>query len=425
MLRIIRLLLVCSLVVPFSSCSQNATPKADVVIWHWMTDRQTAFEKIAAQYEKETGVKVLFETYAPSEVYRDKVRAAASGKLLPEIYSPLGDKRELSSFINAGYVADLSADMQAGWKDMLFDKPLSQNTFTEGNEWKVKPGIYGVPIDVNAIMIYYNKDLFKQAGLDPENPPKTWDEFLVAGKKLRATGIQPFVSGFGEGWLIGVFANSYAWNMLGEQGILDTISGKIKYTDPRWLRVYQIFADMAKNDMFASGVATMVNKDAERTFATGKAAMALNGSWGVNVYFSMSPNLNYSVIMPPKIAVGKFPMKIFGGEGSSLNVNATSPNKDKAIAFLKWLTAKDQQIMLAQETKNIPSNKDAAVGLPDILKTFADNINNTFDSLPVSESWQVSNVINTDMQAIVIGEKTVDQAAEEIQAEKVRQLAAK
>ncbi|MCX5777951.1 MAG: extracellular solute-binding protein [Elusimicrobia bacterium] len=425
MLRIVRLLIACALLVPFTSCSQNISRKADVVIWHWMTDRQAAFEKIAAQYEKETKVSVLFETYAPSEVYRDKVRAAATGKLLPEIFSTLGDKREVSSFINAGYIADLSADMQTGWKSHLFDKPLSQNTFPEGNEWKVKPGIYGVPIDVSAIMIYYNKDLFKQAGLDPKNPPQTWEAFLEAGRKLRAAGIQPFASGFSEGWLIGVFANSYAWNMLGEQGILDTIKGTIKYTDPRWLKVYQVFADMAKHDMFASGIATMVNKDAERTFATGKAAMALNGSWGVNVYFSMNPNLNYGVMMPPKMSLGEYPMRIFGGEGSSLNVNATSPNKDKAIAFLKWMTAKEQQIQLAQETKNIPSNQEAAGGLSDILKIFAQNIKNTFESLPVSESWQVNNVINTDMQAIIIGEKTIDQAAAEIQAEKMRQSGAK
>ncbi|MEI8218976.1 MAG: hypothetical protein WCG51_08025, partial [Elusimicrobiota bacterium] len=104
---------------------------------------------------------------------------------------------------------------------------------------------------------------------------------------------------------------------------------------------------------------------------------------------------------------------------------ATAPNKDKAIAFLKWMTAKEQQIQLAQETKNIPSNQEAAGGLSDILKIFAQNIKNTFESLPVSESWQVNNVINTDMQAIIIGEKTIDQAAAEIQAEKMRQSGAK
>lgn len=405
--------------LPFASCSKQNTPKADVVVWHWMTDRQETFDKLAAKYEKETGVRVLFETYAPSDVYKDKVHAAAAGKLLPEIYSPLGDKRELASYINAGCIADLTDEMNKGWKEIFFEKPLLQNTYTEGNEWNVKPGIYGVPIDVNVMMLYYNKDLFKQAGLDPEKPPKTWEEFIGAGVKLRNAGIQPFVSGFGEGWLIGVFAASYEWNLLGKDGVLDTISGKLKYNDPRWISIFNLFDDMRKNNLYASGIATMLNKDAERAFATGQAAMALNGSWGVNVYFYMNPTLNYGIMMPPTLKGSKYPMLISGGEGSSLYINPMSPNKDKAIAFLKWLTSKGQQAFLAQETRNIPSNKNAGTDLSPVLKEFTKNIDNTFDPLSVTENWQVTNGLNIGLQAIIIGEKTPEQISEEIQKLKI------
>jgi ABC-type glycerol-3-phosphate transport system substrate-binding protein len=424
MQRFISLLVLCCL-IPLMSCSQQSSKKADVVIWHWMTDRQAAFDKLAQKYQQQTGIKVAFETYAPSEVYKDKVRAAASGKLLPEVFSPLGDKRETSSFINSGYIKDLTQSMESGWKNILFPKAVLQNSYTSDNEFGVKPGVYGVPIDVNAIMIYYNKDLFKQVGLDPETPPQTWEEFVAAGKKLRSAGIQPFVSGFGEGWLLGVFASSYEWNLLGKEGIIDTIHGKITYTDPRWVRIFSLFQDMKDSGMFASGIATMVNKDAERTFATGKAAMALNGSWGVNVYYGMNPNLNYGVMMPPKLKDAKFPMLIFGGEGSSLNINPNSPNADKAIAFLKWLTEKDQQVFLSQETRNIPVNKDCVQGLAPVLATFAANASNTFEPLPLIEDWQVTSAINTGLQAIIIGEKKPDQVAKDVQAEKERQQKAK
>lgn len=403
-----------ALCLPFFACSQNKAPKADVVIWHWMTDRQETFDKLAAKYEQETGVKVTFETYAPSDVYKDKVRAAASGKLLPEIYSPLGDKREIASYVNAGHVSDLTEEMNKGWKEVFFEKPLLQNTYPEGNEWNVKPGIYGVPIDVNVMMLYYNKTLFKQAELDPENPPKTWSEFIEAGIKLRKAGIQPFVSGFGEGWLIGVFAASYQWNILEKEGLLDTFNGKMKYNDPKWITIFSLFDEMKKNNLYASGIATMLNKDAERAFATGQAAIALNGSWGVNVYHSMNPNLDYGVMMPPKLKESKTPMLTSGGEGSSLFINPTSPNKDKAVAFLKWFTEKDQQSFLARETRNIPSNKYAGEDLAPVLKEFTSNINNTFDPLPATEHWQVTNGLNIGLQAIIIGEKTPAQIAEEI-----------
>ncbi|MDR1195668.1 MAG: extracellular solute-binding protein [Endomicrobium sp.] len=415
--------------VLFTGCNKESKQsKADVVIWHWMTDRQEAFESLAQQYYKETGVKVSFETYAPTDVYKNKISAAATADLLPDVFNPIADKKETASYINAGFIANLTEEMEKdGWKDSFFTKALTQNTFEAGNEWGVNPGIYAVPLDVNSLMVYYNKDLFSQVGLDPENPPKTWPEFIEAGKVLRAANIQPFTSGFGEGWLIGAFAQSYQWNLFGKDGVLDAIEGKIPYTDARWVKIFELFAEMRDNKLFASGIVTMVNKDAERSFATGKAAMAFNGSWGVNVYHSMAPNLNYGVMPPPALTEeqgAKYPLLMFGGEGSSLFVNDKSPNKQKAIDFLKWMTQIDPQVYLAKETLNIPSNKNAAGDLPPVLKVFSENIVNTFESLPKIESWQVTNFININLQSVIIGERTPAQAAKEVQGEKERQAKA-
>lgn len=406
------------------TASNNESKKNEdaVRIWHWMTDRQEAFEKLTDQYYKETGVRVVFETYAPSDVYKNKITAAASGHLLPDVFNPQSDKKELASYIKAGYIADLTDSMNDGWKNVFFEKSLIENSFEPNNEWGVKPGIYGVPLDVSSLMIYYNKDLFRQAGLDPENPPKTWPEFIAAGKKLREAGIQPFVSGFGEAWLIGAFAASYEWSILGKQGIIDTIDGKIPYTDNRWLKIFQLFEEMKNNKMFASGIVTMVNKDAERTFATGRAAMTFNGSWGINVYKSMNSSLNYGIMYPPSLPDAKYPLLVFGGDGSSMFVNGESPRKDKAIAFLKWFTQRPQQSFLAENTLNIPSNKESAQDLPEVLQEFSKSITKTFDSLPKLEAWQVTNYINLNLQSVIIGEKTPAKAVQEVQAEKLRQM---
>lgn len=414
----------CFAIFTFSGCSDSGE-KADtdvVKVWHWMTDRQEAFETLTKKYFDETGVKVVFETYAPTDVYKNKITAAASGHLLPDIYNPQSDKKELASYIKAGYIADLTDEMNTGWKDVFFEKSLIANSFEENNEWGVKPGIYGVPLDVSSLMIFYNKDLFAQAGLDPENPPKTWPEFIEAGKKLREAGIQPFVSGFGEAWLIGAFASSYQWSLFGKQGIIDTIDGKIPYTDSRWLEIFKLFEEMRNNKMFASGIVTMVNKDAERTFATGRAAMTFNGSWGINVYKSMNSNLNYGIMYPPSLPDAKYPLLVFGGDGSSMFVNGESPRKDKAIAFLKWFTQREQQSYLAEATLNIPSNKESAQDLPEVLQEFSKSITRTFENLPKLEAWQVTNYINLNLQSVIIGEKDSEKAVNEVQAEKIRQM---
>ena len=150
----------CLAIFMIAGCSGSSKNEDAVKIWHWMTDRQEAFEKLAKDYYDQTGVKVVFETYAPTDVYKNKITAAASGHLLPDIYNPQSDKKELASYINAGYIADLTDEMNTGWKDVFFEKSLIANSFEENNEWGVKPGIYGVPLDVSSLMIYYNKEDF-------------------------------------------------------------------------------------------------------------------------------------------------------------------------------------------------------------------------------------------------------------------------
>ena len=77
------------------------------------------------------------------------------------------------------------------WKDSLFDKALSDRRFDAGNIYGVKPGIYGVPIDVSNEQMLYNKRLLGKAGI--KAPPRTFDEFIKDAQALRRVGITPFV----------------------------------------------------------------------------------------------------------------------------------------------------------------------------------------------------------------------------------------
>jgi len=413
----------------FAGCfSQNSCQlKPSVNVWHWMTDRQPAFEELAKRYEQDFGVKVNFELYAPSDAYSQKVRAAAQGTNLPDIFGILGEKRDFGSFIKAGHILDLTAYMdaeQGKWRNSLFEKALAVNEFPEGNIYGVKSGVYGVPIDIMTIQMVYNKDLFRQLGLDPQNPPQTFEEFLSIGKKIKGSNLQGLVSGWGEVWMIDCFANNYAFNIMGKDKVLATIKGDSPYTDPDWIRVLGLFKQMQGGGILANGLVTMVNKTAEQLFANGRAVFAFNGSWCVNVYKGMNPKLDYGVMMPPK-ASDKFPMAIWGGAGSSFIVNARSKNKEEAVKFLQWLTEKDQQTYLSQTTNNLPANKECLVQIPQILSEFAKNME--FATHPniwgVSEFPAVIETLDKGIQSIIIGEKTPEQVASEVQKIKDRELA--
>ena len=397
-----------------------------VTIWHWMTDREQAFLELARRYEEKTGVKIDFELYAPSDAYSQKVRAAAQGENLPDIFGILAEKRDFSSFVKAGYVSDLTAYMKENngeWEKKFFPKALAVNEFIEGNSYGVPAGIYGVPIDVMTITMLYNKTLFKELGLDPRKPPVTWNDFLAVGKKIKEAKKQGLVSGWGEIWMIDCLASNFAFNIMGKDKFLATLRGEVSYTDPDWIRVLTLFQEMQDSGLLYNGLVSMVNKTAEQIFANERAVFAFNGSWGVNVYNGMNPKLDYGVMLPPR-ASDKFPVSVWGGAGSSFMVYEKSRNKEEAIKFLKWLTDKEQQVFLAEATKNLPANKEAMGSISPVMVQFSSGLE--YATHPniwgFSESSQVTEAFDKGVQSIIIGEKTPEQVAQEVQKIKAREL---
>jgi len=412
--------------VLFLGCSSDQGGEKPLLVWHWLTDREEALNQIAQDYEQLTGQKVRFELYAPSDVYSSKVIAACQTNTLPDIFGILGEKRVFASFIKAGHIMDLTEEMNREdekWVKQFFEKAVDVNRFKEDNEFGIKPGIYGVPIDVTNIQMLYNKDLFKKAGLDSEKPPETWKEFLEVGKKLKKAGIQGMVSGWGEIWMIECLARNFAFNIMGEDKVVATFKGEVPYTDPDWVKVLSLFKDMQDSGILAKGIVIMINKNAEQNFANGRAAMAFNGSWCVNVYSSMNPDLNYGVFPPPKVS-DKYPRRIRGGAGSSFIVNAKSKKKGEAVGFLKWLTAPEQQAFLARETKNLPSNRFSLKDIPPILAEFADDMDIVTHPhlLPASEKSRVIEAFNKGIQSIIIGDKTPEEVAQEVDRIKKKEL---
>jgi len=415
----------CLILVFMAGCTQAPKPSNKILLWHWMTDRNDTFLKLAQQYQKETGIQVTVELFAPSDSYSQKIIAAAQASVLPDIYGILDKKTIASDFIQAGFVADLTGDMQANgeaWENSLFDKALADKRFDTNNTYGVKAGIYGVPIDVSNEQMIYNKKLLSKAGI--KTPPLTFDEFIKDAQALRRVGVTPFVSGWGELWLLDCFASNYAFNIMGEEKVFDTFRGKVKYTDPDWIKVLNVFVELRDKGVLIDGIVTKGNKYSEQDFALERAAFAFNGSWCVNVYHDMNPDLDYGVIPPPPISTA-YPLKIWGSAGSTFVVNAASPNKDKAIAFLKWLTAAQQQAVLARETNNLPSNKEALSTISPILGEFAKGMDqSTHPNIwPLNEDPSVSEVFDRGIQAIIIGEKTPEQVAQEVQIIKDRQMA--
>lgn len=401
----------------FGCKSKDTSNSAQVVIWHWMTDRDEAFQQLSTKYKEETGKVVQFQLYAPSDVYQQKVRVGAQTNSLPDVFGIMGDARDVATFIEAGHVENLTAALGDGpgsWKDSLYPEALNTSFFPDGNAFKIPVGFYGIPIDVTTIPMIYNKKLFTKAGLDANTPPKTWAEFIEAGKKLKAAGVTGFTSGWGEAWLIYSLATDLAFNQMGEEKVMKTFRGEVPYTDPDWIAVLTAFDQMRKAGFADPSLVTLGNKAAEQAFSSERSGMTFNGSWAVNVYAGMNPQLEYAPFRVPAIS-SKFPQTVWGGSGSTFFINGKSPRKDAAVEFLKWVSKKEQAAFLASATKNLPAVKEVAVEGSPVLGEFAGLMKDSIhpNRFAVSEDPRVQEVFSKGIQSILIGEKSPAQVAQD------------
>jgi len=416
-----------SVIILFGGCAPQKSKGNKIVIWHWLNDRKDALNKLASDYKTKTGIEVEFKLFSPPDIYSQKVIAAARAGNLPDIFGILGEKRTLGSFVKAGHILNLTPYMQANgaeWKQRFYPKTIEVVTFKPDNIFKVQEGIYGAPIDTTIINFVYNKTLFKESGLNPENPPKTFNEFIDFAKTVKAKkNVSGFVCGWGEGWLLDCLATEWAINLMGEDKLFKTLKGDVPYTDKDWVEVFSYFAKMRDSGILSPNITTTINKESEDSFSKGNAAFSFNGSWAVNVYKQLGGNLDYDFFPLPKISQN-FPAKVWGGAGTSFMVNAHSVNREEAVKFLNWITAKEQQEFLVRETNNLPAIKINEGALSPILKTLLGSLTilthpNTW---PYNEDSRVIEVMDKGLQQIVMGLKTPEEVAKDIQEVKNRVL---
>lgn len=438
--RNVILLLVLGIFLVTSGCTQAPKGSEGLVIWHWMTDRQAAFRSLADQYYQQTGIPVEFKLFFPADIYSQKVIAAARAGNLPDIFGILGEKKILASFIKAGHIKNITAAMtkdNSAWKDRFYPQTLAVTTFAPGNSYGVESGIYGVPIDTTVMQFVYNKSLFARAGIDERAIPKTFDEFISLAQRIKAAaGVNGFVCGWGEGWLLNALATEWAINLMGEDKFLATIEGDVPYTDGAWIEVLGLFVKLRESGVLAANIEKMTNKESEDAFAKGKAVFSFNGSWAVNVYKQLNPELDYAFFSLPEVS-DQHAIKVWGGAGSSFMVHARSKSKEEALRFLEWITQAPQQTFLVNETNNLPAVKMDPEKFPSILKKLGNDLKMSVEDFPSgspeqadklthpnvwpkNEDSRVIEVINRGLQQIVMGRKSPQEVAQEIQSVKER-----
>lgn len=153
----------------------------------------------------------------------------------------------------------------------IFDNINGTSAFCDNFDCSTQ--IYGVPHTNQGHMVYFNTGVFQEAGLDPENPPRTWSEFDDAAQQIRAVNKQVFAFG-GKEW-----ASLWTWSNLPHQTATaeeqrGLYTGDVKWTDEPWRNTWALFDDMVQRGWFPEGAARPMSPRMRRTASCGATPLS-------------------------------------------------------------------------------------------------------------------------------------------------------
>jgi multiple sugar transport system substrate-binding protein len=283
-------------------------------------------------------------------------------------------------------------------------------------------GYYQLPWKSNPVMIFYNKDLFKKAGLDAENPKlSTYDEFLAAAKKIKDSGAAKYAiypaptSEFFQTQFD--FIPMYAAESGGKQIVVD---GKATFNDASGLAVANFW-----KSIYADGLAgkEQVQGDA---FATKISAMAIVGPWAIAVY---KGKVKWGAVpVPTSKGIAANQTYTFS-DAKNIGLFTACKNQGTAWDVLKFATSSEQDGALLTKTGQMPLRKDLPTTYADYFtknpsyKQFGDQAARTVEVPGGPHTVEMLQTLrDAYTKSVISGEGDV-QAALNAAADKVTQLA--
>ncbi|MDP2820306.1 MAG: ABC transporter substrate-binding protein [Polaromonas sp.] len=300
-----------------------------------------------------------------------------------------------------------------------FYKAFMLNSQVGGKTW-------GAPFMRSTIVMFYNKDMFKEAGLNPNNPPATWAEMLDAAKKLTRKdasgkvtqwGVQIPSSGFPY-WL-------FQGLVIPNDAVLANVAGNaVKFDDPKVIEALQYWVDLAKQGVHPPGIVEWGTTP--RDFLEKKVAMMWTSTGNLTNVRS-NAKFDFGVAMLPANKRRGSPT---GGGNFYIFKKSSPAEQEAAFKFIKWVTQPERAALWSMETGFVavtPAAYDT-----DALRKFGrdfppalvarDQLQFALAEFSTHDNQRVTKVLNDNLQAALTGTKTPTQAMQDAQKEADRLL---
>lgn len=323
--------------------ASNVSDNPDVIDW-WHISTQDAqaafFQSIADEYMAANPGTEINVVVLENEAYKQRLAAMMQAGAPPDIFQGWGGG-VLNAYADGGLLGDFASEFTGEWRDSITAATVVDSLFSRNG------AVYGIPWNWGGVGIFYNKDLFAQAGLDPETPPATWDEFLAAIDALKAAGITPLTVGQRDRWPGHFWWTYFAIREGGKAGFDAAASREGSFADEGFVKAGQDLLDLIALDPFPEGYLGFTYGDSATAFGNGEAAMELMGQWHPSTQASNSESgegIGDALAWMPFPA---FPdgaggaMDLLGG-GDAYVIGKDAP--EGTVDFLKFLTSPEVQV---------------------------------------------------------------------------------
>jgi multiple sugar transport system substrate-binding protein len=370
---------------------------AELTFWNGFTgpDRPSV-EAITAEFSAANPGSPVTMDIMPWDSLMQKLLTSLASGSGPDVVAI--NFANLPRFAKSGYIMDLTAQVTAA-------NDLDPANWSDGlkSVLQVDGRYFATPMNYATVMMYYNKDLFAAAGLDPENPPKTWEEWIPA---IKATTRIDGEAQYGltlpdhqtiPNWPILLWGNGADIVADGQPGL----------ADPKAVEALKMWSDLVVNDKISP--TGLTGAEADKLFETGKAAMGITGPWMTNGF--TAAGLNYDVAPIPAGPAGPVTL----GDTVVMLINKNTDDPEAAVKFLAHWNSKASQLKFANDTGFPPSRTDLA-GSAELTNPWAAKFSavvpiSRFNLAGQTNFSQINDDVFTPLiQTITLGRDSVENA---------------
>lgn len=302
--------------------------------------------------------------FLENEAFKAKLTTLLQSADAPDVFHSWGGGVFYEQ-AKAGFLRPVDDVLSQEAKDNQGQAGVSAFTAPDGR-------IYGVARDVSEVVLWYNKALFEQAGVDPASL-ETWDGFLAAVKTLKEAGITPLALGGKDKWPAHFWWSKLVVRLAGRDGFNAAARGEGDgFAGEDFVKAGDYFLQLARLEPWQDGFLAAGYGDASGYFGDGKAAMHLMGDWD---YGAMKDNsANKQGIPDDQLGILPFPI-IEGGKGDPTDtlgglggILFSKNASDAAVKWVEFFNSAVQQKKYADAAYYIPIAKGAADGMTNPFK---------------------------------------------------------